>query len=632
MYKRYHHSNPIQKQSVYIDETYLVKRDFVITPEEFNNFSSKSYSDYQYMFYKEKALIFFEGYKNLKWFEWRYLQNEDFIKNSQHLSKDKPNEINITDNKKIEDFDHNIGCQSISPKTAIVNTCLSRDNYNTGDISDNTVIKTSNLVNECTKHDSIIKHEENSLNNNFENDTTRNNEEKINSKINIQKNHIFSMQNSQHFEVKREKYLYNLKKFLDKNQKIINDIKLNTKNIKFDLFDNIKRHLIVKWRDQNTELNLIEDFCMKCPDILETNFCIRKNGNRSKMQMNYDVDDFQLFAIITVKPDSNLKETAELLRVLDCQFNCDLITTQKMFVNESILDPEESDVERCKKILQLFCDKYKIAIDITGKSLAFIILLLRYVFCYCYLCAYHYDSHAELVIECGDYHIFNQDKNLHETKESQRNIEDYQDVKNAFDVTVDDKTKTPKAFSNYDYSSRLTSSKLASTIDQKNDWSNPESIKDLQHFHHTTDVQRLIEEKTLTRKIFNRKNEIITLKKNLDFLKTSNITNDIFKKYVSEQENFFSCCVPQCDKQFDTKENVFNHLNTKHKDYVSKLEFENDIFYKFIDNIDLWFFYHTEKLGMKNIPSFLRNLNDEKKERSNVIYDFKSFYSGNLLN
>ncbi|KAM0686239.1 hypothetical protein COBT_002541, partial [Conglomerata obtusa] len=331
----------------------------------------------------------------------------------------------------------------------------------------------------------------------------------------------------------KERYLINKnnKELYTKNLDAFNlrinelgNLKLDA-NIEFPFYPYTQKNIFVSGELSYESRDKLLEMCSMCPGF-----------NGMEIIISFFKHQILRNIIITLNDSTDVDGSLHFMKDMsNSLYNFEPLIFKEVFCSVSNLCLEEIDKIFIHTLVKKFAKLYQIEIIIDEtKDLDYYILLLRFVFNYCYYCVVQYDSQIEMIKCCGCYHIRNN---------------------NAGD-----------------------------------------------------------------RKVFNRKNEIITQEKNFDNLRPKTTAlDDTFFKNVKRDISGFLCTL--CDKQFETENTIKTHLQKRHNDKIEINENFNKNYNLFLDNIDVKLLNNLEGIEDWKFPIFLHNIEKENVIKNEIVYD-----------
>ncbi|TBU09222.1 hypothetical protein CWI36_0049p0020 [Hamiltosporidium magnivora] len=247
---------------------------------------------------------------------------------------------------------------------------------------------------------------------------------------------------------KTKEFLQNYVEFTEKIVKICWDntneeIKINVPILNEEYFVdpeliNVpKYNIIMKNISSLVPISLIQNLALKCPN--STKFSVLQSDDR---------ESYKRSCIISLQNENNIDDSVRSMRNKSspsCEFYCDKFILNENNMSFANVSFSQKDILFAKKIIKSLSDRYSVpdvletiesdlqsffvkyieknlgenekmkkdAIFKFDKSeiLDFYILLLRYVFHYCFYCCRMFGSHMEMARCCGKYHIRSHAKN-----------------------------------------------------------------------------------------------------------------------------------------------------------------------------------------------------------------------------
>ncbi|ELQ74805.1 C2H2 Zn-finger protein, partial [Trachipleistophora hominis] len=126
------------------------------------------------------------------------------------------------------------------------------------------------------------------------------------------------------------------------------------------------------------------------------------------------------------------------------------------------------------------------------------------------------------------------------------------------------------------------------------------------------------------RRVFDRKQKIITMERNFNYLKTDSPETELEKYVVRLADGVFRCDL--CHKTFEQLVYVKKHIKNKHEELYSDVEQEIERFNCFLDMIDINLLNYFDGIDNNYLPTFCVY----EEEGNAVKYDLKRLFSGDI--
>lgn len=403
----------------------------------------------------------------------------------------------------------------------------------------------------------------------------------------FQENYLTKKTKDESIQIKYNNFLEHCNESMKENCATKADNTSTLPNTSFVLPTNLylnypKKNIIVKnIKSTDTKENILE-FCSKCPGFKDLNIIIMFNKHV-----------IQRYVIIALDDSTNVDESIYFLKEsINNDYVYNPLVFDNIFCKITVLELQENDKKYVISLLQKFSKIYSsddalFVID-ENASFDYNVLLLRFVFNYCFYCAKKFESSIEMVNFCGDFHF--RCNNEGEENNLIENINKY---------NIDCAKNNNFSFDKYTL--KTNNLKINYEVCQK--------IVNL-------------------RKIFNRKNEIICMNKNFEALKPKPAEEQFFTGKHKKINNSFSCNF--CEKQFETEETIKKHLHKKHNDEYEEIKNEVANYELFLENIDTKLLCNLEGLEDWTVPAFLNYTQQEVEYKNETIYDMERIFSGEI--
>lgn len=126
------------------------------------------------------------------------------------------------------------------------------------------------------------------------------------------------------------------------------------------------------------------------------------------------------------------------------------------------------------------------------------------------------------------------------------------------------------------------------------------------------------------RRVFDRKQKIITMERDFGYLKTDSPETELEKYIIKMTDSVFRCDL--CHKTFEQLVYVKKHIRNKHEKLYSDIEQGIVRFNNFLDRIDINLLNYFDGIDNNYLPTFCVH----EEEGNAVKYDLKRLFSGDI--